>query len=145
MGRTERLALIKKIEESRSSRLLVYITGDRRGLETKIAIDAYPFCLTQLMQMGYQEKIDLFLYSTGGTTMACYGLVNLIKEFCESFNVIIPFKALSCATLMALGADNILMTKMGQLSPIDPSIDSPLAPTAPIPGIDIYLKSWREI
>jgi len=46
---------------------------------------------------------------------------------------------------MALGADNILMTKMGQLSPIDPSIDSPLAPTAPIPGIDIYLKSWREI
>jgi len=61
------------------------------------------------------------------------------------FNVIIPFKALSCATLMALGADNILMTKMGQLSPIDPSIDSPLAPTAPIPGIDIYLKSWREI
>ena len=134
MGRTERLQLIRDIEAERNSRMLVYISGDRRGLETKIASDIFPFCLHHLSQMAFQEKIDLYLYSTGGITMAGYGLVNLIREFCNSFCVIIPFKALSCATLITLGADEIIMTKMGQLSPIDPSINSPLGPQVPVPG-----------
>jgi len=134
MPRSERHQLIEEIEKMRGSKVLVYVAGDRRGLETKIATDIFPFFLEHLAPMGFQEKIDLYLYSTGGITMAGYGLVNLIKEFCKSFNVIIPFKALSCATLIALGADEIVMTKMGQLSPIDPSISSPLGPQVPIPG-----------
>ena len=52
----------------------------------------------------------------------------------EKFNVIIPFKAYSCATLIALGADEILMTKLGQLSPIDPSLEHPLGPHITLPG-----------
>jgi hypothetical protein len=91
--------------------------------------------------MGFQEKIDLYLYSTGGLTMAGFGLVNLIREFCKSFNVIVPFKALSCGTLIALGADEIIMTKMGQLSPIDPSLTSPLGPQVPLPGLPGSLQT----
>lgn len=135
MGRTERQELIKAIEKERGSRLLVYLTGDRRGLETRIAMDVFPFIFTHLSRMGFQEKIDLYLYSPGGITMAGYGLVNLIREFCHSFNVIIPFKALSCATLIAFGADEIIMSKMGLLSPIDPSIISPYGPRVPRPDI----------
>lgn len=134
MGRNERLQLMQELENERGSRVLVYITGDRRGLETKISADIFPFILEHLTRMGFQEKIDLYLYSTGGITMAGYGLVNLIREFCDSFNVIVPFKALSCATLIALGADEIIMTKMGQLSPIDPSVSSPFNPQVSIPG-----------
>ena len=124
---------MQELEKLRSSRILVYITGDRRGLETKIATDSFPFCLTHLLKMGRQKRIDLFLYSTGGITMAGYGLVNLIREFCDSFGVIVPFKAQSTATLIALGADEIVMTKMGQLSPIDPSVISPFGPQFQIP------------
>ena len=76
----------------------------------------------------------MFLYSTGGITIAGYGLVNLIREFCDEFNVIIPFKAYSCATLIATGANEILMTKMGQLSPIDPSVGHALGPIVEVPG-----------
>jgi hypothetical protein len=36
--------------------------------------------------------------------------------------------------LITLGADNIIMTRMGQLSPIDPSVNSPLGPIVPVPG-----------
>lgn len=135
MGRRERQELIKAIEEERGSKLLVYITGDRRGLETRIAMDAFPFIFTHLSRMGRQEKIDLYLYSPGGITMAGYGLVNLIREFCQSFNVIVPFKALSCATLIVLGADEVIMSKMGLLSPIDPSVTSPYGPRVPRPDI----------
>ncbi len=134
MSRKERIELLRRIEDKRNSRILVYITGDRRGLETKIAFDAFPFCLSHLSRMGRQERIDLCLYSTGGITMAGYALVNVVREFCDFLGVIVPFKALSCATLITLGADEILMTKMGQLSPIDPSVISPLGPQVPVPG-----------
>jgi hypothetical protein len=134
MDRIKRMELIKKIEEKRNSRLLVYITGDRRGLETRIGMDAFPMFHEHLMRMGKQKKIDLFRYSPGGITIAGYALVNLIREFCEDFNVIIPFKALSCATLISLGANEIVMTPMGQLSPIDPSVQHPLGPVTQIPG-----------
>jgi hypothetical protein len=134
MGREERLNIIREIEQERESRVLVFITGDRRGLETKIATDSFPFCLEHLMKMGHQRQIDLYLYSTGGITMAGFAFVNLVREFCEIFNVVVPFKALSCATLIALGADNIYMTKIGQLSPIDPSVNHPLGPHTSIPG-----------
>ena len=33
----ERIALYKDIEQARNSKVLVYFTGDRRGLETKVA------------------------------------------------------------------------------------------------------------
>lgn len=134
MGRTERLRLIRNIEKERESRVLVYITGDRKGLETKISTDAFPFILNHLSKFGAAGRIDLYVYSTGGITMAGYALVNLIREFCEAFNVIIPFKALSCATLITLGANEIVMTKMGQLSPIDPSVTSPFGPQIAVPG-----------
>jgi hypothetical protein len=133
-NRSKRVELIKAIEKERNSKLLVYITGDRRGLETRIATDVFPIFHEHLSRMGKQQKIDLFLYSTGGITIAGYALVNLIREFCQEFNVIIPFKALSCATLISLGANEIVMTPMGQLSPIDPSVHHPLAPIVQLPG-----------
>jgi len=128
MSRERRIELIEKIEESCQGPVVVYITGDRLGLETKIASDIFPMIHRHLINIGNKEKINLFLYSTGGITIAGYTLVNLFREFGDKFNVIIPFKAHSCATLICLGADNVIMTPIGQLSPIDPSIDHLLVP-----------------
>ena len=123
------MRLIKDIEQDRNSRVLVYITGDRPGLETRIAFDVFPFVFEHLTKMGEMEKLDLFLYSPGGLTIAGYGLANLLLEFCDSYSTIVPFKALSTATLITLGAKEILMTKFGQLGPVDPSIEHALGPT----------------
>jgi sulfur relay (sulfurtransferase) DsrC/TusE family protein len=131
MAKQDRYELIKQIESERKSRVLCYVTGDRQGLETKIAMDTFSFVYDHLSAIGKQRAIDLFLYSTGGLTIAGWALVNLIHEFCEKFSVIIPFKALSCATLISIGADEIIMGKLGQLSPIDPSVNSPYNPLAP--------------
>ncbi len=133
-NRTKRMNWIEEIENQRKSKLVVYIAGDRKRMETQIATDFFPMFHKHLTNIGTQKRIDLFLYSTGGITMAGYALVNLFREFCDEFNVIIPFKALSCATLIALGANEIVMTKMGQLSPIDPSLPHPLGPIVQLPG-----------
>ena len=127
-----RRQLISQIEDSRKSRVICYVTGDRQHLETKIANECHPLIFSHLHQIGPSEKIDLFLYTAGGITVAGWGLVHLIREFCKEFGVLIPYRALSCGTLICLGADEIIMGRLGQLGPIDPSTQNPFNP--PIPG-----------
>ncbi|VVB64277.1 Serine dehydrogenase proteinase [uncultured archaeon] len=138
-ARQKRLNIINQLEGMLQSKVLVYITGDRKGLETRIAGDIFPMFHQHLMRMGRQKRIDLFLYSTGGLTISGYALVNLIREFCDEFNVIIPFKALSTATLISMGANKIIMSPMGQLSPIDPSVNHPLGPQFNLPGQQVQI------
>lgn len=127
----ERLDNYKLIEEKRNSKVIVYVTGDRRGMETQISTDVLEFFSEQLDRIGKVEKISLFLYTRGGDTMAAWSLVNLIRQFCNNFEVIIPSKARSSGTIISLGADNIMMTKQATLGPIDPSLNSPLNPQNP--------------
>lgn len=132
-SRSHRQQLIQSIEKERDSRLVVYITSDRQGLETRISADVFPIINKHLSDMQEQDRLDLFLYSPGGLIIAGYAIVNLLKEYCREFSVVVPFKALSTATLIALGGKEIVMTKMGQLSPIDPSVAHPLGPTVQMP------------
>jgi len=137
MGLEERVANIKALEQERGARLLAYVTGDRGpDLHTRIGMDVIPLFYNLLARMGKQHQIDLLIYSTGGITMAAWGLVNLLREFCDRLAVLVPFKAYSSATLIALGANEIVMSKMGQLSPVDPTVSSPFNPTLPgdVPG-----------
>jgi hypothetical protein len=131
MGVQERQSLIKQIETLTKSRLITYITGDRRGLETRIANDVQPLVHEHLRGIGVVPKLNLFLYTAGGDALAGWGIVSLLREFCESLGVIVPYRALSCGTLISLGADEVIMAKGAQLSPVDPSLASPYNPPAP--------------
>lgn len=135
---SERLNAYKQLEELRESKLLVYITGDRPGFETQIAQDSLNYFSDQLDKIGDTKKISLLLYTQGGDTMAAWSIVNLIKQFCDEFEVIIPSKAHSSGTLISIGADKIVMTKQATLGPIDPSINTALNPQ--IPGGNIQAK-----
>jgi len=135
MGRDERHQFIEQIEKMRESKLICYILGDRPNFATSIADDAVRILFDHLENLGKQQTFDLFLYARGGNLMAPFRMVHLIREFCEKFNVIVPYRALSAATLLSLGADEILMGKMGELSPIDPTTGHPFNPQDPIkPG-----------
>ena len=123
-----RKKLYQEIEKKRNSKLLVYITGDRRGWETQIANDATEYISEHLDKIGKVDKISLYLYTNGGNTLAGWNIVNLIRQFCNEFEIIVPNKARSTGTLMCLGANNIVMTKQATLGPIDPSVNSPLNP-----------------
>jgi len=53
--------------------------------------------------MPQNKKIDLFLYSRGGDVSVPWRIVTMIREFCDEFCVLIPYKAHSAATMIALG------------------------------------------
>lgn len=131
---TDRIDLYKQIEAERQSKLLVYITSTRGGLETQIANDILPKFTEHLDKLGDTQKITLYLYTNGGNTLAAWSLVNLVRSFCKEFEVIIPANCFSSGTLICLGSDNIVMTKQATLGPIDPSVNGPFNPM--IPGIN---------
>lgn len=82
----------------------------------------------QLETLGKQKSIDLVLYTRGGDTEAPWRIVSLIREYCDRFSVLVPHRAHSAGTLIAMGADEIVMSTLGVLGPIDPSRTHPLLP-----------------
>lgn len=131
MPREKRVELIKKIEDFNDSKVICYITGDRAPFTTQIAGDAVRVIRKHLDQIGICMRITLFLYSRGGDMVAPIQIVRLIREHCQHFSVFIPYRAHSAATSIALGADEIVMGKLGELSPVDPTTQHPFNPQDP--------------
>ncbi|MFA5095157.1 MAG: hypothetical protein WC447_00635 [Candidatus Paceibacterota bacterium] len=124
--------LIKKIEEKRGSKVITYITSDKPGpVNARVAMDIIPIISEQLRKIGKVSKIDLFLYTAGGDTMVPWRLVSMIREYCDIFSVLVPYKAHSAGTMIALGADEIVMSDLSEISPIDPSTANVFNPNDP--------------
>jgi len=128
----DKTTLIKQIEELRGSRVVTYFTSDRKGpINARIAMDVIPIISSQLRTVGKVKNIDLFLYSSGGDPLVPWRMVSMIREYCDKFSVLVPYKAHSAATMIALGADEIVMSDLSEISPIDPSTANVFNPTDP--------------
>ena len=127
----DKLGLIKKLEGARDSRVISYVTGDRTPFATKIAGDIVPLLGNLLDGVGKVKKISLLLYTSGGDMLAPIRIVKLIRNHCDKFEVLVPYKAHSAGTLICLGADSIVMGKLGELTPVDPTTGHPFNPQNP--------------
>ncbi len=123
--RKQRQVIIKKIEDMRKSKVLVYLTGDRQGAAANIAEDVVRPMYDHLLKFGKVKNIDFILYSRGGDVGTPWKIISMLREYCETLTVLIPSKAYSATTLIALGADEIIMGPKGELGPIDPTLDMP--------------------
>lgn len=74
------------------------------------------------------QDIDLFIHSDGGDATVPWRLVNVIRECAKKFSVLVPHHAFSAATLTALGADEVVMHRMGVLGPTDPNVRNEFNP-----------------
>lgn len=117
-------SLIAALEAVRGSRVIVYWTTDMAKMSEAAVMPLYD----HLESIGHVPKLDLLLYTRGGDTEVPWRIVSLIREFCDHFCVLVPHRAASAGTLTALGADEIVMTPIGVLGPIDPTRAHPLLP-----------------
>lgn len=70
--------------------------------------------------------IDLILNSPGGQPEAAEKVIMTLRHFFnDDFRVIVPETAKSAATIVALGADEIVMGYCSELGPIDPQMFVP--------------------
>lgn len=70
----------------------------------------------------YDEKVDLILDSPGGMPYAAEKIVRIFRAYADDFRVVIPSQAMSAATLISLGADEIVMSPTSKMGPIDPQM-----------------------
>lgn len=118
----ERKGIITKLQEKRKSSLITYFTlTDRANAPTLFVADDAIRPFHQLLQKTESDNVDLFIYTRGGQMMSAYTIVKMFRSCSKRFNVIVPFRCHSAGTQIALGADTIVMGKIGQLSPVDPS------------------------
>jgi len=134
MLRENRRNIIQEIEKKRLSKVIAYVTSDRPNLSVQIAGDVVSLIHEHILSLKEEEqsKLDFFIYSRGGQSDVPWTIVSMFKEYSPkgSFSVLIPYRAHSAATVIALGADEIVMTKKAELGPIDITIVSgPYNPT----------------
>lgn len=120
----EDTALLARLQDLRKSKVLLFISGDEVQMRDDVASNTFEL----LRELGKTDRIDMVLNSRGGQTEIPAKLVPLIRNYCNHFSVIIPYRAHSAATHIALGANEIVMGPMSELGPVDPSRTHPLLP-----------------
>jgi ClpP class serine protease len=72
--------------------------------------------------------LDIILHTPGGLVLAALQIARAVREHRAKVTVFVPHYAMSGGTLVALAADEIVMTKHSVLGPIDPQLgQSPAA------------------
>jgi hypothetical protein len=117
-------ALIAAIETARNSRVIAFIAADSVQMKEDIALVAFEL----LKELGKTERLDMVLHSRGGQTEVPAKLIPLLRNFCTHLGAIVPFRAHSAATHIAIGANEIIMGPMSELGPVDPTRSHPLLP-----------------
>src|SRR5687767_4265138 len=109
MGRAERAKLIREIQDLRQSSVITYICSDRQGASANIGEDAIRPMYDHVRNIAEAGRIDLYLYSRGGAVDVPWRIVSMLRERCNEVNVLVPYRAQSAATMIAIGCDHIVM------------------------------------
>lgn len=124
MGFEDRVELYKAIEHERGKPLITYFTSRRQSSGGILSMDVIPEFCEHIRQIPKEEKeIDLLISSQGGDPIAAWRIINLLRERFDKISVLIPYDAHSAATVLALGADEIIMHPFSCLGPIDVQIN----------------------
>lgn len=117
-GRYERQALIRQYEESYETRLIVVI--DIIGSSSITYLEELLFDYTDS-----EGGLHLMLDTPGGDGEIAVRIARSMQARCENLTVIVPDRAKSAGTLLAMGAHKILMGPTSDLGPVDPQLQIP--------------------
>ncbi|HKP53653.1 MAG TPA: hypothetical protein VJ183_13500 [Chloroflexia bacterium] len=120
----QRNALLTTIEKMRDSTVLAYILHDN----AMVADDALPQLYDKLQSVGKKDRIDLLLNARNGIIEVSWRVLNLLREYCDHLGVIVGSRVQGAASLLALGADEIIMGPLSELGGMEPVRRHPLLP-----------------
>src|ERR1700686_917978 len=129
--RTRKIALLERNRNSRVI-LMVHRQETMRLLGFPVAryidINDSEDVLRAIQMTDDDVPIDLVLHTPGGLVLAALQIARAIREHKAKVTVFVPHYAMSGGTLIALAADEIVMSKHSVLGPIDPQLgQSPAA------------------
>ena len=152
-ARYNRQTLIKSIEKQsgESADLICYVSSNGRQIDRD---DTLGF-VDLLHNIPSGRNIDLLLHTNGGDIDAAQKLIELVLARLRpsgKLRVIVPDYAKSAGTLMALGADEIIMSDSSELGMIDPQFtlkdergnDITTSVVAYVQTFDFYSEAVRK-
>ena len=118
--RYQRQAIISTIQNSTNHTLICYVSGS----SAEIRRDDVVGFVDLLHNVARGADVDLLLHTGGGDMDAAEKFITLVRSRVGTgqLRVVVPDYAKSAGTLMALGADVLLMSDTSELGPIDPQI-----------------------
>jgi ATP-dependent protease ClpP protease subunit len=118
--RYQRQATIKLIQENTGRQLICYVAGNQAPVDRDDTIGFVDL----LHNIRASQDLDLLLHTGGGDIDAAEKLITMVRTKVANalLRVVVPDFAKSAGTLMALGADLIVMSETSELGPIDPQI-----------------------
>lgn len=123
MSYIERKELFKQVEEKRKKPLITYVTSIRPGMGGRMAGDAIRPFIDQLECIPKETKdIDFLIISNGGDPITALRMIGVLRERFNHISVLLPYVAYSAATVLSLGADEIVMHQYSNLGPVDPQM-----------------------
>lgn len=137
----KRHSLIKEIQQITGTKVINYCSNFAHPAGNIIRQDILSFN-EMLSTLKFPEKLDLIIHSPGGIVEVAETIVSMIRDHVKAFRVIVSEAAKSAATLIALASDEILMSQLAELGPIDPAILVGVDPTGRQP---ILRPAWSYI
>ncbi len=116
--------IIKQVNRLLGGTLVTYFNNPRGS----VCHDDVLALFELLEKIGHQEKIYLFIKSSGGNGQASLRIVNLLRQYCKEVVAVIPLECASAATMITLGANEIQMGPMAYLTSVDTSLTHSLSP-----------------
>lgn len=118
--RYKRQELIIEIERLTGHKLICYLGGHHGEISRDDAV----FFGDLLHNVPAGHAVDLLLQTPGGDIDAAEKLISMVRNRVGSaqLRVIVPDYAKSAGTLIALGADVVVMSDSSELGPIDPQV-----------------------
>lgn len=116
-----RQQLIRDIQETTQRDLIVYFTdSDHSNLQIDGTDDQY---LVELLAQRKRDGVDLLLETPGGLTDATEKVCSVLRSLAPDLRVIVPRRAKSNGTVIALTGYEIVMSASSELGPIDPMVN----------------------
>jgi hypothetical protein len=117
----ERYCLIKSLSDQLGYPIICYVTSLRPNLFAEIESGMVPELIKHIdaIDQAARNKIGLFIISNGGDPIVALRIITLLRARFSEIAVIVPFTAYSAATLISLGADEIIMHPYANLGPLD--------------------------
>jgi hypothetical protein len=102
---------------------------------------------------GPQEKLTLLVKSDGGSGMASLRMIHLLRKYTRRLTVVAPLNCASAATMLALGADTVVMGPLSYLTAVDTSLEHDLSPVdhtnnlVPVSNdeVDRVIRLWKDV
>ncbi|MCL4558952.1 MAG: hypothetical protein M1491_10105 [Deltaproteobacteria bacterium] len=116
--------LIKRFEKKFNTNLICYtaLFGHPAGAIVNQDSELIENILRSIKVDDKNDNLDLLLHTPGGSPEAAADVIRVCRSYSKKFRVVIPNAAMSAGTLIAMGADEIVMSDTSSLGPIDPQM-----------------------